>query len=219
MKFENLVGTVESLRDRLNVDTLRVMRLCAELITHHIKPIWNSGKFLREGHIHTKDSSASYFLAHFPLGKESYCPHFVCLSVTASSFQGLDRFGRFIAWSKAYGPRSWIMVIDPGRGLEDLISLKKKIYILNSLHLLEVQIVWKKNIQSITAPVNLKWYSWINGCLVRRNFPLPFMFKMNLRLYANGGKNFDDIIMSLTTLTWPLKMINKISHDISLYSW
>ncbi len=42
--------------------------------------IWNSGKFLREGHIHTKDSSASSFLAHFPLGKEaivrtlSVCP-------------------------------------------------------------------------------------------------------------------------------------------------
>jgi hypothetical protein len=42
-----------------------VMRLCAELITHHIKipkPNWNSGKFLREGYIPMKDSSASpYF--------------------------------------------------------------------------------------------------------------------------------------------------------------
>jgi hypothetical protein len=42
---------------------MTVMRLCAELITSHInlKPIRNSGKFLREGNIHTTDSCASPF--------------------------------------------------------------------------------------------------------------------------------------------------------------
>ncbi len=43
------------------------------------------------------DSIFFHFLAHFPLGKESYCPHFVrpfvCPSVTASTPQGVNRFG------------------------------------------------------------------------------------------------------------------------------
>ncbi len=72
------------------------------------------------------------FLAHFPLEKESYCPHFVRPSVrpsvTASSLQGVVGLGWFIACSKAYEPRIWIMVkkilgIDPGRGQEGLKSL------------------------------------------------------------------------------------------------
>jgi hypothetical protein len=33
------------------------------LATSNLKPIWNSGRFLREGHIHMKDSSASIFLS------------------------------------------------------------------------------------------------------------------------------------------------------------
>jgi hypothetical protein len=37
------------------------------------------------------------------------CPS-VCPSVTASSLQGVDRLGWFMAWSNAYEPRIWIMV-------------------------------------------------------------------------------------------------------------
>ncbi len=78
------------------------------------------------------------FLAHFPLGKESYCPHFVRPSVrpsvTASSLQGVVGLGWFIACSKAYEPRIWIMVkkilgLDPGRGQDGLKSLTLYIFL------------------------------------------------------------------------------------------
>jgi hypothetical protein len=110
------------------------------------------------------------FLAHFPLGKESYCPHFVRSSVrpfvrssvrpfvrssvrpfvrssvrpfvrssvrpsvTASSLQGVVGLGWFMACSKAYEPRIWIMVkkilgIDPGHGQEVLKSLTLYIFL------------------------------------------------------------------------------------------
>ncbi len=48
-------------------------------------------------------------------------------SVTASSLQGVVELGLFMAWSKAYEPRIWIMVkffleIDPGRGQDNFKS-------------------------------------------------------------------------------------------------
>jgi hypothetical protein len=38
---------------------LRGCELSWSLATPNLKPIWKSGKFLREGHIHMKDSNAS----------------------------------------------------------------------------------------------------------------------------------------------------------------
>ncbi len=92
-------------------------KICAEIISLISKIINLTSSTLRR-----EPKNRFYFIffffryslvqsifSEFSFGKWSDCPHFVRPSVTASSLQGVDELGWFMAWSKAYEPRIWIM--------------------------------------------------------------------------------------------------------------
>jgi hypothetical protein len=80
----------------------------------------------------------SRFSSTFPIRKRSYCPHIVCLSVSASSLQRVGRLRWFMARSKARWSKdlklcwNFFFWVEPGlvqRDLKSLTSLYSMCYV------------------------------------------------------------------------------------------